>query len=166
MIQSPRPDAKVGDWLRELQNYNLALREHEHVPLYEIQRWAGHPGQALFDSIIVFENYPVDKALNQRSSVELRFGEIVNLELTNYAMTLSVQAGDQLAIEYSYLRQNFDPEQIEVLQAHVLHLLDVLVVDAGRSIADLELLTEDERTQILDVLEPRRGCSRRHILPA
>ena len=49
VIQNPRPDQPVGAWLRELQDYNLALREHEHVPLYEIQRWAGHAGQSLFE---------------------------------------------------------------------------------------------------------------------
>ncbi len=96
VIQNLRPDAKAGDWLRNLQDYNVALREHEHVPLYEIQRWAGRPGQALFDSIIVFENYPVDEALRQRSSTALRFGEVKTVNPNNYKMTLNVQVTNQL----------------------------------------------------------------------
>ena len=32
--------------------------EHEHTPLYDIQRWAGQPGSALFDTLLVFQNLP------------------------------------------------------------------------------------------------------------
>ncbi|MGO1081355.1 condensation domain-containing protein, partial [Inquilinus sp. CA228] len=50
------PARRVGDWLRELQAENAALREHEHTPLYEIQGWAGQGGRSLFDTLLVFEN--------------------------------------------------------------------------------------------------------------
>ncbi|MDL2424677.1 condensation domain-containing protein, partial [Pseudomonas sp. BAgro211] len=63
IVQAPDDAQRVGDWLRELQSFNLDVREFEHTPLYDIQRWAGQAGQALFDSIIVFENYPVDEVL-------------------------------------------------------------------------------------------------------
>ncbi|MBY4950035.1 hypothetical protein K6V92_25885, partial [Cupriavidus respiraculi] len=59
VIQAPSPEQSIGGWLQALQAENIALREHEHVPLFDIQRWAGLGGQALFDSILVFENYPV-----------------------------------------------------------------------------------------------------------
>ncbi|MFO5782935.1 condensation domain-containing protein, partial [Klebsiella pneumoniae] len=57
------PEQCVGDWLRALQDYNLEMREQEYTPLSDIQRWAGRSGQSLFDSIIVFENHPVDRTL-------------------------------------------------------------------------------------------------------
>ena len=41
-----RRRSRAGDWLRALQADNAELREHEHTPLYEIQRWAGPGGQA------------------------------------------------------------------------------------------------------------------------
>src|SRR5690606_31443626 len=41
VIAKPRPDYSVAYWLQHLQEYNLALREHEHTPLSDIQRWAG-----------------------------------------------------------------------------------------------------------------------------
>src|SRR5690606_24411262 len=41
------PTESVGDWVRRVQTQNLALREYEHTPLYEIQRWAGRSGSAL-----------------------------------------------------------------------------------------------------------------------
>ena len=50
IVDAPNPETAVGDWLRQLQEQNLALREHGWTPLYEIQRLAGHAGQTLFDS--------------------------------------------------------------------------------------------------------------------
>ena len=33
---------------------------HEHAPLTEVQGWSGLPaGTALFDTLLVYENYPV-----------------------------------------------------------------------------------------------------------
>ncbi|WP_200857340.1 hypothetical protein, partial [Klebsiella pneumoniae] len=64
---------RLTDWLQEVQARSLALREQEHTPLFEIQRWAGL-GEALFDSLLVFENYPVAEALEKGSPGGVRFG--------------------------------------------------------------------------------------------
>ena len=60
VIQQPDPEARVGDWLRQVQDVMLVLHEHEHTPLADIQRWGGQGG--LFDTLLVFENYPIDHA--------------------------------------------------------------------------------------------------------
>ncbi len=65
VIASPRADLSVVDWISQVQDCNLGLREYEHTPLYEVQRWAGQGGEGLFDSLLVFENYPVSEALEQ-----------------------------------------------------------------------------------------------------
>lgn len=64
VVGSPRSEQTVGQWINQVQANNLAMRELEHTPLYEIQRWAG-AGEALFDNILVFENYPVSKPCNR-----------------------------------------------------------------------------------------------------
>ncbi|MEV8761116.1 condensation domain-containing protein, partial [Klebsiella pneumoniae] len=46
-------------WLQDLQRRNVELRQYEHTPLSDLQRWTGRSGDALFDSLLVFENYPV-----------------------------------------------------------------------------------------------------------
>ena len=53
-IDSTEP---VIDWLNALQGRLTELREHEHVPLTQIQKWSAMPaGQNLFESIFVFES--------------------------------------------------------------------------------------------------------------
>ena len=105
----------VGDYLRALQTDNLAMREHEHTPLFEIQRWAGLGGEALFDSILVFENYPVSEALAQGAPQELRFGEIHNHEQTNYPLTLLVHLSDELSMHFSYQCESFAAHSVGLL---------------------------------------------------
>ena len=72
------------------------MRDYEHTPLYDIQRWGGFGGQALFDSIIVFENYPIDRsACRNYATKTLRFGTSERVETTNYPLTLLCMTGDQ-----------------------------------------------------------------------
>jgi non-ribosomal peptide synthetase component F len=50
-------DGDLGSWLRDLQGTYAAMRRYEYTPLAEIKRRAGVPGQQLFDSLLVLENY-------------------------------------------------------------------------------------------------------------
>ncbi|HLM46885.1 MAG TPA: condensation domain-containing protein, partial [Myxococcaceae bacterium] len=57
-------DEPLVPWLQRLQGWLLELRQHEHAPLVKVQRWSEVPsGTPLFESLVIFENYPVDAAL-------------------------------------------------------------------------------------------------------
>ncbi|QWA30646.1 non-ribosomal peptide synthetase [Pseudomonas sp. RC3H12] len=145
VVASPRPEQTVGDWVQQVQALNLALREHEHTPLYEIQRWAGWSGEALFDNILVFENYPVAEALQQGAPQGLQFGEVQNQEQTNYPLTLVVQVGERLEASFSFDRQCFSELAIDQLAGHFQHLLAQLAADGQRALGALSLPVEDQQ---------------------
>ncbi|MBB3105480.1 amino acid adenylation domain-containing protein, partial [Azomonas macrocytogenes] len=149
VVASPRVEQTVGEWLGQIQSQNLALREHEHTPLYEIQRWVGLGGEALFDSLLVFENYPVAEALQQSAPEGLRFRDIDTLEQTNYPLTLTVGLSDTLSLGYSHPHSVFTKVQLEQLVGHFEQLLFDLIQDPRRSIGELNLLTDTEYQQIL-----------------
>ena len=46
------PAQRVGDWLRAVQARSMAALDHQHTPLYDIHRWAGQGGRALFDTLV------------------------------------------------------------------------------------------------------------------
>jgi SAM-dependent methyltransferase len=50
-------DGDVGPWLRDIQSRDAAIRRYEFSPLSDIKKWAGAPGQQLFDSLFVLDNY-------------------------------------------------------------------------------------------------------------
>ncbi|WP_426769385.1 condensation domain-containing protein, partial [Pseudomonas aeruginosa] len=87
VIATPLPQQSLASWLQAVQGENLALREFEHTPLYDIQRWAGQGGEALFDNILVIEYYPVSQMLQQQASQGLAFVAVGNHVQTNYPLT-------------------------------------------------------------------------------
>ncbi|WP_438281218.1 non-ribosomal peptide synthase/polyketide synthase [Pseudomonas alabamensis] len=150
VIANPRPDQTVGDWLQHLQAHNVTLREHEHTALGDIQRWAGKPGEALFDNLLVFENYPVSEALEQEAPAGLEFGQVDYHEQTNYPMTLAVSAGTELVLHASHARAHIGDAPARQMMQHLLNLLEAMSQDATRALGELEMLDAEEfDTQLL-----------------
>uniref|UniRef100_UPI00016AA349 non-ribosomal peptide synthetase n=1 Tax=Burkholderia thailandensis TaxID=57975 RepID=UPI00016AA349 len=115
VIAAPLPQRVARDWLASLQRDNAAALEHAHAPLYEIQQWAGLGGP-LFDTLVVFENYPVDEAWQGRDARALQKRDLRNIEATDFALTLVIEAGDTLAIDYGY-----DPARLGQARVEALH---------------------------------------------
>ncbi|MGH9959457.1 MAG: condensation domain-containing protein, partial [Pyrinomonadaceae bacterium] len=56
--------ASLLPWLQQLQVQQMEREQHAYTPLVEIQGWSDMPrGVPLFESLVVFENYPIDSAL-------------------------------------------------------------------------------------------------------
>ncbi|ADP15917.1 linear gramicidin synthetase subunit C [Achromobacter xylosoxidans A8] len=148
VVARPRPEQRIGDWLRMLQAQNVASREYEHTPLFEIQRWAGSNGQGLFDSILVFENYPVDEALRQPGNGTPRVSIAGNREETSYPMTLTVTVADVLTIGYFFQERCFAAELVAQLAGHMRNLLMSLCASAQRCLGEIDAVSEAERRQL------------------
>ncbi|MBT9265316.1 amino acid adenylation domain-containing protein [Pseudomonas sp. MG-9] len=151
LICAPNPQQTVNQWLGDLQGQNLALRDFEHVPLYDIQGWAGQQGSALFDSLLVFENFPVAEALKQGAPAGLSFSNLHNHERTHYPLTLGVEIGATLTLDFGYDRARFSAGQVATLSANLQHLLMQLVVDAEAALGSLELLDAESQVSLLAV---------------
>ncbi|CAH0352357.1 Linear gramicidin synthase subunit D [Aquabacterium sp. CECT 9606] len=148
VICAPKASQPVGEWLRALQAQNLAAREHEHTPLYEIQRWAGLGGQGLFDSILVFENYPVDQVLREALPGGLHATVVDKRDETSYPVTLSVVQDDALDLQLSHDRALIDDEVATRIASHLVNLLQALVGDSHAAVASLAVLDDHERSQL------------------
>ncbi|CAO3403334.1 non-ribosomal peptide synthase/polyketide synthase [Azospirillum palustre] len=153
VVERPPSEERVGEWLRGLQRRNLEMREHEHTPLHEVQRWAGTSlgtsggARALFDSILVFENYPVDEAIKNHNDQTVRFGATDRVDVTGFAMDLEVSVGEELEVKFIHRRDLIDGDLCNRIQGHFETLLCGLVADAGRRVGEVPLLTGQERAR-------------------
>ncbi|MFG1312281.1 amino acid adenylation domain-containing protein [Xanthobacter autotrophicus] len=129
---------RVADFVREVQAESVATTAHADTPLVNILRWAGRSGQALFDSLLVFENYPMDAALKARTVEGLAFGPVISQEATNFPLTLSVITDAEPRLAWSYDAERFSPSAMEQLSNRLLLALDLL---AGNPEADLSALS-------------------------
>ncbi|WP_285412331.1 non-ribosomal peptide synthetase [Pseudomonas sp. lyk4-40-TSB-59a] len=150
VVAAPSAEMPVERWLQHVQGLNLALREHEHTPLYEIQRWAGLGAGALFDSILVFENYPMAEALQQGPDTGLVFSAIRRQEQTNYPLTLVAVTGRELSLGVSYDQALFDAATIVGLSRQLESLLSQFLGNATQPLGTLQLLDEPQRKQAID----------------
>ena len=84
----------VTEWLQDIQNDQVSSRKYQYTPLHNIQRWTGVSGD-LFDSIIVFENYPVSEIIGSKKW-SLQIKNIQMQEQTNYPLTLRAVSTEEI----------------------------------------------------------------------
>ncbi|MGQ9372192.1 AMP-binding protein, partial [Azospirillum sp. A39] len=146
LAAAPDPALAVGAWLAAVQDLNLAMREHEQAPLAEIQRWLGRGGQALFDTLLVFENYPVAEAFRRHA---LAVRDAASHEQSNYALMVEVTAGETLRLTYHHDRARLGTAAVRRLDGWLRRLLEAMAQDAARPLGALALLAPAERAAAL-----------------
>ncbi|HLF28780.1 MAG TPA: amino acid adenylation domain-containing protein [Anaerolineae bacterium] len=140
---------KLLPWLKELQAQQVELQQYEHSPLVQVQGWSEAPrGQPLFESLVVFENYPVDPALREAGK-SLKVDHVRVMEKTNYPITLIATPGAELSIQIDYQCRRFDAATIARMLGHLQTLLEGMPTHPDQALAQLPLLTSPERQQLL-----------------
>ncbi|WP_368491801.1 amino acid adenylation domain-containing protein [Pseudomonas sp. Hg5Tf] len=148
VVVSLSAEQPLAQLLHKLQAQNLALRDHEHTPLFDIQRWAGQGGEGLFDSLLVFENYPVSETLQQGAPQGLRFAQVQTREQTSYPLTLLVALEDTLTLQFQYTCAHFTAAQVQRMGAHLLELLQGMLA-SPTALGELVMLDTGERQRLL-----------------
>jgi len=141
---------RVAEWLAGLQREQHAAREHDHVPLTQVQRWSEVPaGLPLFDSLVVFENHPVREVAEMGGrgfAVEAWRG----IGWSHYPVGVTVVPGDRLELTLGFRRGRIEADAAERMLGHLDRLLEVLAEDPERRVAELDLLGQAERGRVLE----------------
>ncbi|MDP3718281.1 MAG: amino acid adenylation domain-containing protein [Acidobacteriota bacterium] len=154
--------------LARLQDEQVARDAFAYAPLADIQRWSQVPApDPLFESAVVFENYPMDEALGQAGGpftvrdFELR-------EQTNLPITLMVAPAECLPLRIAYDESRFDRPSIDGMLSHLGRLLERLVADPRVSVADWEMMAAAERHRLVHEWNntQTRPAGRAHTLAA
>ena len=137
------------DWLKKLQAQQLEMRQYEYSPLVQIQAWSQFPQNTpLFDSLVVFENTPVDRSTQGKdSSVQILDVDI--FEKTSYPLTIGISPSPELSLEILYDRRCYHDATIKSVLEHYRTLLEDIAVNSERHLADLSILTQKEQKQLL-----------------
>ncbi|MFV0131783.1 non-ribosomal peptide synthase/polyketide synthase [Streptomyces sp. HMX87] len=151
--------ASCDAWLRDTQAARAEDRRFDHVPLTDLQSWSGLPaGTPMFDSLLVFENYPVADATAGTHGVHVR--DLDAREATNYPLTVVVSPGERLGVELGYDPRHFDATTARSLAAQLLHTLGELAASQDTDPLDaLDILPPEERARLL------RGPARPPLAP-
>ncbi|HWO59216.1 MAG TPA: amino acid adenylation domain-containing protein [Umezawaea sp.] len=138
-------DRPLLPWLHDVQRAQVDARQHEHLSLAEIQACSPLPrGTALFDSVVVFQNFPYDN--DEATRHGLRVLDYGGEERTNYALTATAQATpDEVGLAVGFDPELFDEATAERVLGHLATVLTAVADDPDVTLADLPLLTDGER---------------------
>ncbi|HTI08338.1 MAG TPA: amino acid adenylation domain-containing protein, partial [Puia sp.] len=134
-------------WLQAIQEGQLRSREYQYSSLSEIQRWIDIPGD-LFDSLLVFENYPVSEVIASRQWA-MEVGNIAVREQVNYPLGIIISAGEEISIRFSYNSDVLEETYIGQIKDQFEHVLLQLPDTTAGRLKDLDLLTDARRHQLL-----------------
>jgi amino acid adenylation domain-containing protein/non-ribosomal peptide synthase protein (TIGR01720 family) len=143
-------DAVLAPWLQELQARQVEAREHEHAPLTDVRAWSELAGgEPLFDSLLIFENMPMDVSDSERRG-GIEIAGFRAFERTNYPLTLVVAPGEGLVLRAMYDADRLDDGAVRRLLGHLRTLLEAAARDPEARLGDLPLLDAEERRRELE----------------
>ncbi len=139
--------ATLLPWLREIQEQQVTIRKYEHTPLMQLQQWSDVPnGTQLFDSIVVFENHPIDSSV---ARTELR--DIVRYYTApGYPLNVMIEPGRELLIKIMYDVGRFEARDVRRMLNHFQQLLESSVANPDAKLDELEMLTPGECNELLN----------------
>ena len=143
------PETELLSWLKQLQLSQVDREQYSYSSLVETQGISDVPRNLpLFNSIVVFENYPVDSSLLEgKGSVEI--SNVRAFERTNYPLTVVVVPDEKLSIQISYNTSRFDNDTVSRMLGHLQTLLSGIVANPRGRVCELPLLTQREKQQLL-----------------
>ncbi|MDA8369809.1 MAG: amino acid adenylation domain-containing protein [Nocardiopsaceae bacterium] len=142
------PGESAAGLLARVQDEQARLLAHTHLGLAEIQQSAGT--KDLFDTLMVFENYPVDGTDPAEDVPGLRARVRGSTDATHYPLSLAVVPGQRLRFTFGYRPDAFSAQQVERIGARLAVLLEGIAADPRAPIARLPTLTGAERRRLID----------------
>ncbi|MFE0254772.1 amino acid adenylation domain-containing protein [Streptomyces sp. NPDC059010] len=139
-------DEALGALLARVQHEQRSLDAHQSASLAELTRASGF--DALFDTIVAFENYPMDDGI-EAGGLRLAHAELV--ERTHYPVSLSVFPGERLRLRFSHLTAAFDATAVARIADHLAGLIGSAAAGLDVPAGELTAVSEDDRLLVTGV---------------
>ncbi|MBC9909360.1 non-ribosomal peptide synthase/polyketide synthase [Chitinophaga varians] len=140
------PDLSVTDWLRDIQAAQVQSRKYQYTPLRDSQRYTPVTGD-LFDTLMVYENYPVDEE-TLSYPWKLQIEQLQVEEHTNYPLSITIGVGQEITILLQYNTTLLSPAYIAQISDHFTQVLEYIVRYPAAKIGDVVLLNKNEQERI------------------
>ncbi|MFK0026644.1 amino acid adenylation domain-containing protein, partial [Streptomyces sp. NPDC090798] len=139
--------------LVRLQDEQSALLAHQHLKLTDIHNLT--PANELFDTVIVFENYPVENEAFEQATSTLNLTHAQAHDASHYPMNLRVLPGDRIEIRMEYGPDLFARTEVEGLGSRLVRVFRAMAETLETPMGRVEILDELERERALSALHGR-----------
>ncbi|ANN17190.1 non-ribosomal peptide synthetase [Amycolatopsis orientalis] len=142
-----RSGQTVADWLRGAQAEQADSRRFDFLSLAQLQALTDvTAGTRMFDSVVVFENYPIDDAAGD-DGVVVR--DVDSLDTTSFPLNLTAYLHERLGLELSYDPRLFDAATAERLAGQLARLVRRITEEPDSRVTELSPLGNAERRRLL-----------------
>ncbi|MEU6231430.1 amino acid adenylation domain-containing protein [Kitasatospora sp. NPDC047058] len=141
------PAETFGALLERLQDQQAGVMDHQYLPLADLQRIAGL-GE-LFDTLVVFENYPLDADGLRTAAGGLGIVGGDNHESTHYPLSLTVSLGRALGLDLAHRPDVLDQDRVDALTAAFVRLLGEAAAQADLPVGRLRPADDGAEERIL-----------------
>ncbi|MFI1914790.1 amino acid adenylation domain-containing protein [Nocardia sp. NPDC020380] len=127
---APRADEPIGAFLARVHREQTDLREHQWDGLAHIQAAAG--AGALFDTLLVFESFPLDTTALLREAGDVDGMSVLEMsarDATHYPLTVVVHPGADIGVDWSYLPNRFGENDIRARADELGTILDAMLAN-------------------------------------
>ncbi len=131
-IQTKEKNQKIADLPAHIYRQLQRRESFEHTPVTLIKEYLeAYGNEPLFDSVVVIENYPLDKRLTEEKERQpghnLVFGSFDASGGANYDLTVIITVSDGTEVEMTYNRELFDEASAEQLAGDFRDMVQALV---------------------------------------
>ncbi len=157
-------DEAALPWLQRIQAEQTAARRYEYSSLIQIQKWSAIPrSQPLFENILVFENFPLQFALN-RSGESLAISDVYATVDEQYPLIVEVIPMQALLLRIRYDTSRFAEAAMAQLLQHIETFLSAVMNQPLISLTELEMVFAAADTQQQSRIHQERKAARHQQL--
>lgn len=142
-----RPWETTAELLADVHARSVALAEHHHVGLPDIQRAAGVGD--LFDTLLVMENFPLSSRNRAVLAPGLELTGVDIVDATHYPLTVIVIPDDDITIGLGYQPRVFDEATVRDYGRWLHNLLREIIDSPAQPVGRLRMLDAREERALL-----------------
>ncbi|MFI1227664.1 MULTISPECIES: amino acid adenylation domain-containing protein [unclassified Streptomyces] len=139
--------ASLGSLLHEVQSRQTELMDHHHLGLAGIQRQVGTG--VLFDTLAVFENYPLDPSALDREVDGIRVSGFTGQDATHYPLSLIAYPGERIRLRLGHRPDLLDRATAESVVDRLVRVFEAVAADPEQSVSSVDTLSARERALVL-----------------
>jgi len=149
-------EKKIIDLLKDVQKSMQSREEYTHTSLADIKSCGGIDfNRDIFDSIVVIENYPLDRVLTDNID-GLSINSYSIFVRADYDLIVNISIHSSTDITFSYTKDIFSCGTIKKIARHFEMILrDILEAPGNKDleIREIVLMEEEEKLEVLSKLE-------------
>jgi len=150
-IRIKNEDLSFSSLIKNIQMNSLNSETYSYYPLYEIQAQC-ELKQNLLDHIIVFENYPIDKEIQDfewSKELGIKLEGFEAFEQTNYPFNIIVIPGKELKVRLVYDADVYDTNFINQIEGHLKQAASSILENPEKIIGKISIVSDKEKDELI-----------------